>query len=314
MPALEEFARASEGVPRDAIHIISQASLNQNGDKLGVRNIRNAARQWYVTSKSKDFNTRKEAVQLLEWIVNIVIGQKKTRAFLVQGDIKDRLIDFLFDSRVIHLLKQGVSVNSIQGRKFNLYSLDYGCYAHLINTKNEPKGLLREDSKYILVPKIDNTYNRSSILDLERYYNAGLLPLVENTEEIILPKHFFSESSNVLDFDDEIFNAFPKYLEVMKIKGTLYIPLIFAGLVIRKKLGYEFSSGSEITDSINKYLISEKSSLKASNNISRALREEPVASESWLIRNLENEFPQFSLSEDWEEYWSSYFNRSAPKV
>ncbi|MCV5333496.1 hypothetical protein OFD71_35025, partial [Escherichia coli] len=89
----------------------------------------------------------------LEWIVSVVIADKKTRAFLVQSDMNDSLIDFLFDARVIHLIKQGVSVNSIQSQKFNLYSLDYGCYAHLINTKDEPKGLLCDDSSYITVPR-----------------------------------------------------------------------------------------------------------------------------------------------------------------
>jgi len=314
IPALEEFARASEGVPRDAIHIIAQATLIQNGQKLGVKSIRNAARQWYTTSKSKDFNSRKEAVQLLEWIVTRVIGHQKTRAFLVQGDIRDNLIDFLFDSRVIHLIKQGVSVNSMQGQKFNLYSLDYGCYAHLINTKNEPKGLLRDDSKYILVPKIDNMYNRSSILDIENYYKVGLLPFVEHTNEIELTKHFLSEEIEVLDFDDEIFKCFPKYLEARKVKNTLYIPLIFAGLIVLRRLGKKWSCGSEITGSINTYIISDKKNYKSSTNISRALRNEPLMSEGWLIIKHETDSPMFCLAENWDNYWLEYFSCQPPKL
>ncbi|QDO86178.1 hypothetical protein FM037_26595 [Shewanella psychropiezotolerans] len=313
-PALEEFVRASEGVPRDAIHIISQASLNQNGQKIGVKTIRNAARYWYTTSKSKDINSRKEAVQLLEWIVNIVIGHKKTRAFLVQSDVNDNLIDFLFDSRVIHLIKQGVSVKSIQSQKFNLYSLDYGCYAHLINTKEEPKGLLCDDANYILVPKIDNIYNRSSILDLERYYNAGLLPLVEHTDEIVLPRQFYSENTTILDFDDEIFNSFPRYLEAQKIKGTVFIPIIFAGLIIRKKQRQKWSSGSEITHSINTYIVSHKDNAKIPNNISRALRSELLLSEGWLVRNSTWDSPVFSLSDNWEEHWVYYFKCPPPQL
>ena len=313
-PALEEFVRASEGVPRDAIHIISQASLNQSSQKIGVKTIRNAARYWYTTSKSKDINSRKEAVQLLEWIVNIVIGQKKTRAFLVQGDINDDLIDFLFDSRVIHLIKQGVSVSSIQSKKFNLYSLDYGCYAHLINTKEEPRGLLCDNDRYIVIPKIDNTYNRNSILNLDQYYNAGLLPLVENTDEIVLPKQFYTEDVTVLDFDDDIFNSFPRYLEARKIKGTVFIPIIFAGLIVRKKQGREWSNGSEITDTINTYIISDNKNAKAPNNISRALRGEILLDEGWLEKSISSGSPTFSLSDNWEKYWVDYFQSSPPKI
>lgn len=313
-PALEEFTRASEGVPRDAIHIISQASLYADGRKIGVTGIRNAARHWYTTSKSKDINSRKEAVKLLEWIVSVVIADKKTRAFLVQSDMNDSLIDFLFDARVIHLIKQGVSVNSIQGQKFNLYSLDYGCYAHLINTKDEPKGLLCDDSSYITVPRIDNMYNRSSILDLERYYQTGVLPFFENTSEITLPKQFYSKPIRELDFDDEILDELPKYLEARKIKGTLYLPLVFAGLVVRTKQGYSLSSGSEITKAINTYIISDPKNIKAPNNISRALRKEPLMGEGWLDIVHKGNVPLFSLSGDWEVYWTKYFKCSPPKL
>ncbi|CAH0533582.1 hypothetical protein VST7929_01452 [Vibrio stylophorae] len=313
-PALEEFTRASEGVPRDAIHIISQASLHAEGRKIGVTGIRNAARYWYTTSKSKDINSRKEAVKLLEWIVSTVIAEKKTRAFLVQSDTNDSLIDFLFDARVIHLIKQGVSVRAIQSQKFNLYSLDYGCYAHLINTKDEPKGLLCDDSNYIIVPRIDNMYNRNSILDLDMYYRTGLLPFFENTSEICLARQFYSKSVRELDFDDEILKAIPKYLEAMKIKGTLYIPLIFVGLVIRTKQGYGSSSGSEIAKAINRYLITDSKNIKAPNNISRALRKEPLITECWLNSTNKDGVPMFSLSDFWEGCWFDYFKSNPPKL
>ncbi|ELS9243396.1 hypothetical protein R6I31_000062 [Vibrio cholerae] len=313
-PALEEFTRASEGVPRDAIHIISQASLYADGRKIGVTGIRNAARHWYTTSKSKDINSRKEAVKLLEWIVSAVIADKKTRAFLVQSDTDDALIDFLFDARVIHLIKQGVSVSTIQSQKFNLYSLDYGCYAHLINTKDEPKGLLCDDSSYITVPRIDNMYNRNSILDLERYYQTGLLPFFENTSEISLPKQFYSKPIRELDFDDEILGELPKYLEAIKIKGTLYLPLIFAGLVVRTKQGYRSSSGSEITKAINTYIITDSNNIKAPNNISRALRQDPLLGEGWLEITHQGGTPLFSLSADWRDYWTDYFKSPPPKI
>lgn len=189
--ALEEFARASEGVPRDAINIISQAAQHQKDQKIGVKNIRNAARTWYSTSKSKDINSRTEAVGLLEWIVSSVIGIKKTRGFLVNTSVNDELIDYLYDSRVIHLIKQGVSVNAVQGTKFNLYSLDYGCYSHLINTKDEPKGLINDETGYISIPKIDNSYGKRSILDLDNYYKSGILPLFEHTQDIELPAQFY---------------------------------------------------------------------------------------------------------------------------
>lgn len=312
--ALEEFTRASEGVPRDAIHIISQAALYSSNKKIGVTTIRDAARHWYTTSKSKDINSRAEAVKLLEWIVSVVIGNKKTRAFLVQSDVSDVLIDFLFDARVIHLIKQGVSVSSIQSQKFDLYSLDYGCYAHLINTKDEPKGLLCDDSRYIAVPRNDNMYKRNSILDLELYYNTGILPFFDNTADISLAKQFYADKATDLDFDDELFSSFPDYLEARKVKGTVYIPLIFASLIIRTKQGFALSCGTEITEAINTYIILDPKNRKVPNNISRALRGELFQSEAWLKITKQGGVPVFSLSEGWETSWLEYFRSPAPII
>ncbi|WP_182026575.1 ORC-CDC6 family AAA ATPase [Vibrio rotiferianus] len=310
--ALEEFARASEGVPRDAINIISQAAQHQKDPKIGVKNIRNAARTWYTTSKSKDINSRTEAVGLLEWIISSVIGAKKTRGFLVNSSATDELIDYLYDSRVIHLVKQGVSVKAVQGSKYSLYSLDYGCYSHLINTKDEPQGLISDEAGYISVPKVDNSYGKGSILELDKYYKLGILPLFEQTQDIELPTQFYESGDNTLDFDDIVFSKLPKYLEALKIKGTIYIPLIFVGLVLRNKQGQELSNGTEITHTINNYLISQPKNRKAPNNISRALRSEPICSEKWLIRRERNDGPLFELSSDWREHWESYFNLEPP--
>ncbi|WP_296052509.1 hypothetical protein [uncultured Alteromonas sp.] len=312
--ALEEFARASEGVPRDAIHIISHAILHNSGQKLGVKSIRNAARYWYTNSKSKDFNSKAEAVRLLDWIINSVIGTKKTRGFLVQAELKDDLLDFLFDSRVIHVVKQGVAVKTVQGKKFNLYSLDYGCYAHLINTKDEPKGLLKSESEYILVPKIDSMYNRTSILDFDNYYNNGQLPFVEHSDDIEFTKHYVSKDDEHLDFDDQVFETVPKYLEAIRVKETYYIPLILVALVIQKRLGIESSTGSEITKVINTYIISNDQKSKAPNNVSRALREPPLNREKWLITEMSGKTPRFSLSTDWKSYWKRYLSTNPPDV
>lgn len=310
--ALEEFARASEGVPRDAINIISQAAQHQKDQKIGVKGIRNAARTWYTTSKSKDINSRTEAVGLLEWIVSVVIGTKRTRGFLVNNTTNDELIDYLYDSRIIHLVKQGVSVRSAQGFKYNLYSLDYGCYSHLINTRDEPQGLINDETGYISVPKVDNSYGKNSILDLDSYYKLGHLPLFEQTQDIELTTHFYERNDDVLDFDDGIFNKIPKYLEAQKIKGTIYIPLIFVALVLRYKQGQEISNGTEITKTINNYLISQPKNEKAPNNISRALRTEPVSNEKWIIRRERSDGPFFELSSDWRKHWEEYFKLDPP--
>jgi hypothetical protein len=89
---------------------------------------------------------------------------------------KDPLIDYLFDARVIHLVKDNVSGKDEPGVRYNVYSIDYGCYVDLMNTNNAPKGLFEvieddsENSIFVDVPKNDYRAIRRAILDLDEFY------------------------------------------------------------------------------------------------------------------------------------------------
>src|SRR5262249_22111076 len=116
---------------------------------------------------------------LLNWIINEVIGKRHARGFLLSSNVNDKLIDFLYDSRILHILKQGVSGKTFPGKRFNVYSLDYGCYVDLLSTKKAPLCLLHEEDEggqeiELNVPKTDLRSIRNSILDLEKYYTQSL--------------------------------------------------------------------------------------------------------------------------------------------
>lgn len=304
----EEFVRASEGIPRDAIHIISNAAIHSEDKKLSIASIRQSARKWYTTNKSKDINANEEAVHLLDWIINRVIAEKHTRGFLVRSDTKEDLLEFLYDSRIIHLVKQGVSAKSHKGKRFNLYVLDYGCYADLLSTKDEPKGILFEEGEYIEIPKIDYRTINNSILDIQQYNSTGTLPLFNTTDDIYLhTKHNGNRLLLEKELDQDFLNVLPSNFNQLKIKETVYIPIIFSGLVIRSKLGHERSTGSEIAETFNQFL-SDANTLKKANNISRALRDnEIVKAEKWLIIHPSGSTNVFSLSSDWKYHWDEYF-------
>lgn len=174
MSAFEEFVRSSEGVPRDAINIIGLAAQKALDKQISIPITRDAARNWYHRSKHKAISSRPEALNLLEWIINEVIGQRQAKGFLLSSNAKDELVDYLFDNRILHLLKTGVSAQLIPGKRFNVYCLDYGCYVDLLTTKNAPLGLLSDEgesgTEYIDVPKTDFRSIRNAILDLDNYY------------------------------------------------------------------------------------------------------------------------------------------------
>lgn len=177
--AFEEFVRSAEGVPRDAINIIGIAAQRAIDNKISIPDIRTSARTWYTRAKQQAVNSRPEGQRLLNWIVDAVIRHRQARAFLLGVEIKDDLIDFLYDARVLHIIREGVSAQDLPGRRFNVYSIDYGCYVDLINTTRAPLGLfeVEEDSGrsgYIEVPLTDYRSIRRAILDLKEFYDSGI--------------------------------------------------------------------------------------------------------------------------------------------
>lgn len=176
-----EFVRASEGVPRDAINILSKCALKTGVDKISMPVVRDSARTWYSTSKQNDVANRVRASELLDWIKSEVIGKRKARGFLLDVKARDPLIDFLFDSRVLHIIKKGISSKDRDesGRKFNAWTLDYGCYIELMNTASAPRGIFEAEedeanstTRYVDVPHTDYRSLRRAILELTEFYKS----------------------------------------------------------------------------------------------------------------------------------------------
>ena len=174
--AFAEFVRAAEGIPRDAINIVALAAQTAGDDALSVPIVRSAARKWYLRDKENIAEASGDATGLLHWIVDEVIRGRRARAFLLrQGEASnDPLILALYDARVLHVIKRGVSALDQPGVRFNVYSLDYGCYVDLISTGSEPLGLLPgEDTEdkpiYVEVPPDDYRSIRRAILQIDAF-------------------------------------------------------------------------------------------------------------------------------------------------
>jgi hypothetical protein len=75
--AFDELVRAAEGVPRDAINIAAKAAFRAAEGKISVPDVRVAARAWFQTDKEAALRSRAEAQQLLNWIIDRVIRQKR---------------------------------------------------------------------------------------------------------------------------------------------------------------------------------------------------------------------------------------------
>ncbi len=173
-PAFEEFVRASEGVPRDAINILSLAAQRALDDRISTIHVRKAALDWFQRDKEAAVRSNPKARILLHWIIDVVIGERRARAFLLRSDHSHELVDSLFDSRVLHLLKRNISARDTPGTRYDAYKLDFGCYVDLISTSKAPLGLLSgyvngNDVGYIEIPPDDYRSIRRAILELDEF-------------------------------------------------------------------------------------------------------------------------------------------------
>ncbi len=164
-PAFEEFVRAVEGVPRDALNLCSAAVSRAFGQLIAVNDVRTAARDWYQQDKAAITRTTPELQDALAMIVDEVIGKRRARAFLYASNSRHLIIDQLFDARLLHILKRNVSSNDEPGSRYDVYKIDDGCYVELINTTRAPEALFTvDDDEAAEVPKDDYRSIRRAIL------------------------------------------------------------------------------------------------------------------------------------------------------
>lgn len=175
--AVEEFTRAVEGVPRDALNLVSKIVTKAYGKKAGVDDVRRAALDWYTQDKVNVVNSSPELHRVLNHIVDEVIGNRRARAFLFPSNFRHQLIDSLYDARVLHLLKKNISSRDEPGKRYDVWKIDYGCYVDLIRTQKAPMGLLPDEpGEFIEVPTDDYRSIRRAVLlpeDLERFMEDG---------------------------------------------------------------------------------------------------------------------------------------------
>jgi hypothetical protein len=174
--AFRELVRAAEGVPRDAMNIVSKAALHAGNERINLQDVREAARSWYMQDKQAGLKAKPDARDLLHWINDRVIGDRRVRAFLIQQGTESHLVDWLYDARLLHVVKRGIAAKDRAGVRFDAYALDYGCYVDLLATRGAaPRGLFQtDDNSFVDVPPDDPEQIRGAILDLNSFTPPGV--------------------------------------------------------------------------------------------------------------------------------------------
>jgi hypothetical protein len=168
--AFIELVRAGEGVVRDFINIFSGAFFNavrRDESKIGIGAVRDAAREWYEQDKAPNVTATQRGV--LQQITDEVIGQRKTRSFLLEKEYEQtEIVRSLFDFRLLHLVHRGYVDEANPGRRYNVYALDFGAYVELLGTSRAPERDLRDldeiKSDDVILPFDDRRAMRRVIL------------------------------------------------------------------------------------------------------------------------------------------------------
>ncbi len=173
-PVFDEFVRAVEGVPRDALNLATKIATKAFGSPIAMTHVRAGARDWYQQDKHAVIREDSSLDGLLSRIIEEVIGVRRARAFLLQSGRRVEEIEKLFDSRILHILKKNVSSHDEPGVRYDVYKIDYGCYVDLINTGKNPAGLFSADNEdgeevTIEVPTDDYRSIRRAILRPEEF-------------------------------------------------------------------------------------------------------------------------------------------------
>ena len=84
--AFEEFVRAVEGVPRDAVYLASVAARRAYNRAISVQDVRASARDWFLMDKSSILRSDRKLEYLLQWIIDEVIAHRRARAFLLKSN------------------------------------------------------------------------------------------------------------------------------------------------------------------------------------------------------------------------------------
>jgi hypothetical protein len=173
--AFDEFVRAAEGVPRDAIHILGLATQRAGNLPISTNHLRTAAKSWYQRDKEAPVSANPQARDFLHWIIEEVIAHRRARAFLFRSNTRHDLIDSLFDARILHVLKRNIAAHDQPGIRYDVYKIDYGCYVDLLTTLRAPQGLLpagdeiTDASEFVEVPPDDYRAIRRAILDPDKF-------------------------------------------------------------------------------------------------------------------------------------------------
>jgi hypothetical protein len=132
--AFHNLVLGAEGVPRDALQIAGLAASAAVKHPITTQHIAAATRDFFLRDKESHI-PRGPARAVFTNLVDLCVRNRSRIIPLRRnGESDDEVIQRLYDGRVIHRVRQGVSLDPIHPTDtYDVYVIDYGCFLGLLN-------------------------------------------------------------------------------------------------------------------------------------------------------------------------------------
>jgi hypothetical protein len=132
--AFHNLVLGAEGVPRDALQIAGLAAGAAYEERIGPSHVATATRDFYL--RDKEGNLPRSAQRVFG---NLIEQCAKQRSRLIplrrDGESDEDVIQRLYDARLIHRVRQGVSLDPQKPAElYDVYVIDYGCFLGLLKS------------------------------------------------------------------------------------------------------------------------------------------------------------------------------------
>ncbi|QPK88848.1 hypothetical protein IEN91_20035 [Bacillus velezensis] len=183
--AFEELIKASEGIPRDFLHMFlssyRKVQEHPSWSSIGVPAVVDAAKDFYHRDKLMD--VPQEHQEIMESLVNEVIKHRKVKAFLVTQRLSNSIaLQELMTARLLHRWHIGYAAKkSNVGERYDIYAIDYGAYVDLRETnigRELDESMFEDEDQYSnqeVPPTVDKRAVRHIVLEEEQLEKYNLI-------------------------------------------------------------------------------------------------------------------------------------------
>ncbi len=124
----------AEGVPRDALQIAGLAAGTAYNQQIGSLHVATATRDFFL--RDKEGNIPRSAQRVFTNLIEQCSRQQSRIIPLRRdGESNEEVIQRLYDARLIHRVRQGVSLDPQHPAEvYDVYVIDYGCFLGLLKS------------------------------------------------------------------------------------------------------------------------------------------------------------------------------------